>query len=352
VYLRDSDKALVAQRFDRRSYTVSGDPLVVQNGVRYLSQIDLALFDVAGKRALVAQTGVGAVTSQLTWFDRNGKSVGVFGKPGSYANPSLAPDGRRVAFDQTNPNGRMFGIWIHDLKADAVFRLTLDPSLNQVPVWSPDGKWVIFTSNRTRFNRLYRKSADGSGAEEQVVDLGARQEVCWDWSQDGKYLLVRKDSEMWGLTVADKQAMLYLQVKGAVRNGQFSPDGKWVAYASNDSGIWEVYVSPFPEANSKWQVSRGGGEEPRWRSDGKELFYLSGDKKLMAAEVKTGSSFEAKDPVALFQTRSRQRISSQDMFSYSVSRDGNRFFLINTIVDEPNAAPFSITLNWAAELEN
>jgi eukaryotic-like serine/threonine-protein kinase len=124
-----------------------------------------------------------------------------------------------------------------------------------------------------------------------------------------------------------------------------------VAYASNESGIWEVYVSPFPDANSKWQISRGGGEEPRWRSDGKELFYLSGDKKLMAAEVKTGSSFEARDPVVLFQTRSRQRISSQDMFSYSVSRDGNRF-LINTIVDEPNAAPFSITLNWAADLEH
>jgi eukaryotic-like serine/threonine-protein kinase len=351
VYLRDSDKALVAQRFDTRTYAVSGDPLVVQNGVRYLSQIDLALFDVAGKRALVAQTGTGAVTSQLAWFDRNGKPAGVLGKPGSYANPSLAPDGRRVAFDQTNPNGRMFGIWIHDLKADAVFRLTLDPSLNQMPVWSPDGKWVIYTSNRNRFNRLYRKSADGSGAEEQFVDLGATQEVCWDWSQDGKYLLVRKDSEMLGMTVADKQAKPYLKVKGAVRNGQFSPDGKWVAYASNESGIWEVYVSPFPDANSKWQVSRGGGEEPRWRSDGKELFYLSGDKKLMAAEVKTGSSFEARDPVLLFQTRSRQRISSQDMFSYSVSRDGNRF-LINAIVDEPNAAPFSITLNWAADLEH
>jgi serine/threonine protein kinase/WD40 repeat protein len=351
VYLRDADKALVAQRFDTRSYAVRGDPLVLQNGVRYLSQIDLALFDVAGKRALVAQTGTGAVTSQLAWFDRNGKPVGVLGKPGSYANPSLAPDGRRVAFDQTNPNGRMFGIWIHDLNADAVFRLTLDPSLNQMPVWSPDGKWVIYTSNRSRFNRLYRKSADGSGAEEQFVDLGATQEVCWDWSRDGKHLLVRKDSEMLGMTVADKQAKPYLKVKGAVRNGQFSPDGKWVAYASNESGIWEVYVSPFPDANSKWQISRGGGEEPRWSSDGKELFYLSGDKKLMAAEVKTGSSFEARDPVVLFQTRSRQRISSQDMFSYSVSRDGNRF-LINTIVDEPNAAPFSITLNWAADLEH
>jgi eukaryotic-like serine/threonine-protein kinase len=350
LYLRDTDNALVAQRFDRRSFAVSGDPQVVQTGVKYLTQIDLALFDVAGGWTLVAQTGAGAVTSQLEWFDRNGKSVGVVGKPGSYANPSLAPDGQRVAFDQTNSNGRMFGIWIYDLKADAVFRLSLDPSLNQVPVWSPDGKWVVWTSNRTRFNRLYRKNADGSGAEEQFVDLGAKQEVCWDWSRDGKYMLVRKDTEMWGMPVADKQARLYLQVKGAVRNGQFSPDGKWVAYASNESGIWEVYVSPFPEANSKWQVSRGGGEEPRWRSDGKELFYLSADKKLMTAEVETGSSFKAMDPVVLFQTRSRQRISSQDMFSYSVTRDGNRF-LINTIVNEPNAAPFSITLNWATEAE-
>ena len=350
LYLRDSDNALVAQRFDKRSYELSGDPQVVETGVKYLTQIDLALYDVADSRTLVAQTGTGAVTSQLEWFDRNGKSVGVVGKPGSYANPSLSPDGRRLAFDQPNSNGRMFGIWIHDLKADAVFRLSLDPSLNQVPVWSPDGTWVIWTSNRTRFNRLYRKHADGSGAEEQFLDLGALQEICWDWSRDGKYMLVRKDTEMWGMPVADKQAKLYLQVKGAVRNGQFSPDGKWVAYASNESGIWEVYVSPFPEANSKWQVSRGGGEEPRWRNDGKELFYLSADKKLMAAEVSTGSNFKARDPVVLFQTRSRQRISSQDMFSYSVTRDGNRF-LINTIVKEPNAAPFSITLNWAAEVE-
>jgi len=219
LYLRDTDQALVAQRFDRRSYEVSGDPQVVQSGVKYLTQIDLALFDVAGRRTLVAQTGAGAVTSQLEWFDRNGKSAGVVGKPGSYANPSLAPDGQRVAFDQTNSNGRMFGIWIHDLKADAVFRLSLDPSLNQVPVWSPDGKWVVWTSNRTTFNRLYRKNADGSGAEEQFVDLGATQEICWDWSRDGKFMLVRKDTEMWGMQVADKQAKLYLQVKGAVRNG-------------------------------------------------------------------------------------------------------------------------------------
>jgi eukaryotic-like serine/threonine-protein kinase len=141
----------------------------------------------------------------------------------------------------------------------------------------------------------------------------------------------------------------YLLGKGAIRNAQFSPDGKWVAYASNESGIWDVYVSPFPEANSKWQVSRGGGEEPRWRSDGKELFYLSSGRKLMAVELKLSSNVEARDPVELFQTKPRQRISSQDVFTYSVSRDGQRF-LVNTTMDEPNAAPLSITLNWAEEM--
>jgi serine/threonine protein kinase len=350
VYLRDSDRSLVAQRFDLNSFSTSGDSRVVQSGVRYLPQVDLALFDVAGKRTLVAQTGKGAVTSQLEWFDRSGKVVGIVGGPGSFANPSLSNDGQKLAFDEPNPNGRMFGIWTRDLGTGAVSRLTLDDSLNQVPIWSPDGKKVVFTSNRNRFNRLYWKNGNGSGAEEQIVDLGAIQEVCWDWSRDGKFLLVRKDRELWAISLKEMKAMPYLQGKGAIRNGQFSPDGKWVAYASNESGMWEVYVSPFPEANSKWQVSRGGGEEPRWRSDGKELFYLSSARKLMTVEVKLSSSLEARDPVELFQTRSRQRISSQDVYTYSVGGDGQRF-LVNTIIDEPNAAPLSIALNWAEEMK-
>jgi Tol biopolymer transport system component len=197
---------------------------------------------------------------------------------------------------------------------------------------------------------LYWKNGNGSGAEEQIVDLGAIQEVCWDWSRDGKFLLVRKDRELWAISLKEMKAMPYLQGKGAIRNGQFSPDGKWVAYASNESGMWEVYVSPFPEANSKWQVSRGGGEEPRWRSDGKELFYLSSARKLMTVELKLSSSLEARDPVELFQTRSRQRISSQDVFTYSVGGEGQRF-LVNTIIDEPTAAPLSIALHWAEEME-
>ncbi len=133
------------------------------------------------------------------------------------------------------------------------------------------------------------------------------------------------------------------------RNAQFSPDTKWVAYSSNETGNWEVYVSPFPSGTSKWQVSRGGGE-PRWRRDGKELFYLSPEGKMMAVPVRLGTSFEAGSPLVLFQTHLRQPISAQDVFSYDVTGDGQKF-LVNTKVDEPNAAPLSIILNWASEME-
>ena len=141
-----------------------------------------------------------------------------------------------------------------------------------------------------------------------------------------------------------------LQAKWIVRNAQFSPDGRWVAYSTNESGNWEVYVAPFPNTNGKWQVSRGGGEEPRWRRDGKELFYLSSDGKMMAVAAKTAGNFEAASPITLFQTHLGQPISSYDLVSYDVTADGQRF-LINTKVDEPNVAPLSLILNWTSEME-
>jgi len=129
-----------------------------------------------------------------------------------------------------------------------------------------------------------------------------------------------------------------------------SPDGKFVAYSSSEAGSWEVYVSPFPGFGSKWQVSRGGGEEPRWRRDGKELFYLSADAKLMAVDVKTDANFESGSPVALFQTHPRQPLSAMDFFSYDVTADGQKF-LVNTKMDTSNSAPLSVILNWSAEME-
>ena len=142
---------------------------------------------------------------------------------------------------------------------------------------------------------------------------------------------------------------MFLKAPSVLRNGQFSPDGKWVAYASNETGKWEVYVTSFPDARGKWQVSSGGGEQPRWRGDGKELFYLSSDDKMMAVPVTTNGNFDAGSPLMLFQTNPRQPISFNDQFVYDVTRDGQRFLII-TQEKQVETAPMSVVLNWAAKL--
>ncbi len=349
VYWRDN--ALVAQRFDLRNYALSGEPRTVSDAVQYFPQTNLAVFTVVGK-TLVAQTSArkGASKSQLTWFDRRGKQLGTVGPPELVANPKLSPDGRRVAVDQTDTDGRHVNIWIHELTSDAAARIGFGPWLEQVTVWSPDGKQVIYTANEKLFFSLYMKNADGSGSAQNIMDFGTPQQGPWDWSRDGKYVLARKDRELWYMTMPDRQTRPLLQSPWLIRNAQFSPDGKFVAYASSETGNWEVYVSPFPGFGSKWQVSRGGGEEPRWRRDGKELYYLAPDGRLMAAEVRTGAGFEAGFPSGLFVTHTRQPISAMDFFSYDVTPDGQKF-LVNTKVDTSNSAPLSVILNWSSEME-
>jgi len=347
LYLRDD--SLVAQRFDSSRFVLSGEPHTLADGVQYSPQIDLAVYHVQGGSTLVVQTGRGAARSQLLWFDRSGRQVGSVGPPGLYANPSLSPDGQRVAVDQIDNDGRHVNVWIHGLANDAVARLGFDPWLEQVPVWSPDGKKVAYSSNQKLHFTLHVKNADGSGSDEEIADLASVQQNVWSWSRDGRYMLAKKGAELWYLTLSDRQARQLFEGR-PVTNAQFSPDGKWIAYSTDETGTPEIYVAPFPGLNGRWQVSRGGGLEPRWRRDGKELFYLSEDGKLMAVTVKTGGTFEAEPPHALFQTRPRQPISSLDVFSYDVNAEGSRF-LINTKVDTASAAPPSIILNWESEME-
>ena len=349
LYWRDD--ALVAQRFDLHTYSLAGEPRIVSDAVQYFPQTNFAVFDAAGG-TVVEQTRAGrdANKSQLTWFDRHGKPLGLVGPPESVSNPMLSPDGKRVAVDQTDTDGRHVNVWIHDLTSDRSARLGFGPWLEQVTIWSPDGKQLIYTANEKLFFSLYLKNADGSGSAQSFMDFGTPQQGPWDWSRDGKYLLVRKERELWYVTMPDRQARPLLQSQWLIRNAQFSPDGKFVAYSSSETGTWEVYVSPFPGFGSKWQVSRGGGEQPRWRRDGNELFYLAPDGKLMAVGVKTGAGFESGTPAALFLTHPRQPLSAMDFFSYDVTADGQRF-LVNTKLDTSNSAPLSVILNWSAEIE-
>ena len=348
LYLRDT--TLMAQKFDLRSFSLSGEPRTLSSDVQYLPQIDLALFGVAGNGTLVVQTGKGAAKSQLAWFDRSGKQVGVVGTQGVFADPAISPDGRRVAFDQMEPDGRNDDIWIRELGNDSVMRLTFGPGLMELPAWSPDGKRIALMANHGLSSALQLKNADGSGSETQISEPSGKQQDPWGWSPDGKSLLIERGDALAYLSLGNKEPKILVQGNWLVRNAQFSPDGKWIAYSSNETGAWEIYVSPFPDAGSKWQVSRGGGEEPRWRRDGKELFYLSPEGKMMAVPVRSRTGFASESPVGLFQAHVRQPISSGDVVSYDVSADGQKF-LINTRVDEPNAAPLSVILNWSSEME-
>ena len=242
-------------------------------------------------------------------------------------------------------------IWTLDLQRDSARRLTFPPSNQVLPVWSPDASRIIFASNRETQFDLYMKNSDGTQEEKSIAGIKSLTKIPEDWSRDGKYILYTGDRDLMLLTFPELKSNLFLKAPSVLKNAQFSPDRRWVAYASNETGKWEVYVTSFPDARGKWQISITGGEQPRWRDDGKELFYLSSDYKMMAVPVTTGFKFDAGTPVALFQATPRQPISTNDRFVYDVRRDGQRF-LINTQVKNGETQPMSMVLNWPAKLTN
>ena len=342
------DKTLLAQRFNLKRFALSDEPKTILTEIQYEPAVARAVFAVSDKGLLVAQTGSGVAISQPVWFDRKGNEVGVVGKPDVYGNVSLAPNGRVLAVDKTDMGSQNTNLWTYELQRDSAKRLTFHSGIDGVPIWSPDGTSLVFSSTRQLRNDLYIKNSDGAQEEKSIVrdDLNKFPS---DWSRDGKYILYTGDTDFWSVTVPEIKSSLFLKAVSALRNGQFSPDGKWVAFASNETGKWEIYVTSFPDARGKWQVSIGGGEQPRWRGDGKELFYLSSDVKMMAAPVTLGANFDAVTPIALFQTTPRQSVSRTDLFVYDVSRDGQRF-LINTQVKQGESQPMSVVLNWPAKL--
>jgi serine/threonine protein kinase/Tol biopolymer transport system component len=343
------DRTLFAQPFDLKRFALTGEAKVVLTDLQYQPQVKRALFDASENGLLVAQTGSGVALSQPIWFDRKGKELGVVGKPDVYGNVSIAPNGKSIAASITDIASQNTDIWTYDLQHGNSKRLTFDPAQDSVPIWSPDASQLVFASNRRDFNDLYVKSSDGAQEEKNVLQHSDIDKFPNDWSKQGKYIFYKQGTDFWFVSLPDLKDSLFLKAPSVLRNGQFSPDGKWVAYASNETGKWEIYVTSFPAPHGKWQVSFGGGEQPRWRGDGKELFYLSPDGKVMAVAVTTGANFDSGTPVILFQATPRQPIPVYDLFVYDVSRDGQRFLII-TPVKEAETAPMSVVLNWPAKL--
>jgi eukaryotic-like serine/threonine-protein kinase len=303
-----------------------------------------------GAQVLAYRSGGASGNRQLVWFDRSGKQAGIVAPPDGFfsINPALSTDGQRVAWTRTVNGNR--DIWLLEPARQITTRFTFDPAWDDSPIWSPDGGRIVFASDRKGIFNLYLKSSSGAGNEELLLDSPALNHPL-DWSRDGRFILYlnvqpKNAADLWVLPLfGDRKPFVFLATPFNEGNAQFSPDVRWVAYDSNESGRYEIYVRPFPGPGGKWQVSNVGGSQPRWRPDGKELFYVAADGKLMSVSVETTSeTFKAASPAELFATRLLE-ISGTSRQQYSVSPDGQRF-LINVPTDSATIPPITVVLNW------
>jgi Tol biopolymer transport system component len=255
-----------------------------------------------------------------------------------------------------------YDIWLMDVGRGVPSRFTFDAAPDIMPVWSPDGSQVVFASIRKGVLDLFEKAASGA-TDEQPLLVTPQDKAPLDWSSDGRFLLyatqdLKTASDLWVLPMTgERKPFPVVQTNFEDMQGQFSPDGRWLAYASNESGRYEIYIRPFPEPSGKWQVSTTGGTQPRWRRDGHELFYLAPDNRLMAAPMRLASDARALDagaPVALFPTRLARGANilaagSSSRAEYAVAPDGR--FLMNVTEDAAVASPITIVQNWTAGLK-
>jgi Tol biopolymer transport system component len=279
--------------------------------------------------------------------DRTGKELESLDLPGGYLNFRLSPDERKVAIDRRVESNT--DIWVVDLVRHPTSRLTSDPATDNLPIWSPDGSRVLFPSNRDSGFDLYVKAATGAGHEELLIKLGTPTGFATDWSRDGRFILYQipgtnTGQDLWvSPQFGDRKPYPYLQTQFNDQDGRFSPDGRWIAYVSDESGINEVYVQAFPLSGEKQQISSGGGSQPQWRKDGSELLYVAANRNLMAVPVNLSGVFQAGAAKALFPVT----VSFPGIWSYALSGDGQRV-LMNKMVGELH--PITVVLNWTASL--
>ncbi len=347
LFYSDEQRQLVSIAFDPTSGRVSGSVAVVANMVGFQPSTAWTALTVAQNGTVIYNTGVGAALSALTWMDRSGKELGRIGSPAIMANPTLSPDDTRVAIDISDQKANNVDLWIESTTGADNSRFTFDPAEEVVGVWSRDGRTVAFRSDDDG-SSLYLKAANGLEREAKRFTVPRDDLIPNSWSLDDREILFTRQGtsgeHLELLPVAGGEPTRFLTGKASETNGQISADGKWVAYASNESGNWEVYVTSFPGAAGKWQVSRGGGTEPRWRGDGKEIFYIAPDGMLMAVPVSGENIFATGTPLPLFQIHGRAPISSTDVFTYDVAKDGKRF-LVNRYVKPEHVPPLTILLN-------
>jgi Tol biopolymer transport system component len=356
---------LFAQEFDAARLELKGSPYsVVEHIATHINAQGYSAVSASFSGPIVYRRTLARGRRQLLWLDRSGKEIAKAGDPLEANQLSVSPDGRHAALFQFVNNNS--DVWLLDLGRNVLSRFTSDPAVESNPIWSSDGRKIIFNSNRNGSYDLYTKSVTGAGTEE-LLFAGGHDTRPEDVSPDGRFLLYADLDPKTGYKVlalpmsgpnasptrrtpqtdGDRKPFPVLHTNFSEDNAQFSPNGKWIAYESNESGRSEIYVQPFPGPGDRTRVSTNGGAQVRWRRDGKELFYIALDDRLMAVPVQLASSaptFEAGSPVPLFATRVGGALSYPNEQQYDVSPDGLRF-LMNTIIEEV-PSPITVILNW------
>ncbi|MSO45442.1 MAG: serine/threonine-protein kinase [Acidobacteria bacterium] len=351
---------LVAQRLDVERPALTGAPVTLADPVMADTNVNVAAVSASAGGLVAYRTGAGT-RRQLTWVDRTGKALGTLGAPdeNGLLNPSVSPDGHRAVVTRRVQGNA--DLWLLD--GTRTSRFTFDAAPDRNPIWSPDGSRIVFDSPRKGPRDLYQGSASRAGAEALLL-ASQQNKVATDWSADGRFLIYlsvdpQTNFDLWVVPMeGDRTPWVFLKTPFEELGGTFSPDGRWVAYQSNESGRMEIYVRPFTgaaapgagatAAGGQWQVSTAGGIYPRWRSDGRELYYLAPSGAMMAAPIAvTGASVAPGAPVALFPTRIfAGGVDASQGRHYDVTRDGR--FLINTVLDEASA-PITLLMNWDPE---
>lgn len=345
------EDTLIGAPFDTRELRITGEVFPVAEAVGISANASHAAFSVSENGALAYSAGT--ITTQgaeLVWMDRTGKRLSAIGQPERKAFAALSPDGKRISYSLRNEAGDTADIWLMDVARGVPSRFTFRPGVSMDAIWSPDGTSLIFGAD---FKSIYRKPVNGTGNEEPLLNGGINDRPL-DWSPDGRFIVYQTFRSETGYDLfllpvqGDPKPIPYLETPFNEGNAQFSPDGRWMAYASNESGHAQVYVQAIPAGGAKWQISSAGGDQPRWRRDGRELFYISADQKLMAVPVKGGAIFEAGALQPLFEIDPFFSPIT-GAFIYQPTADGQRFLVLSP-VGGVTAPPINVVLNWQAGL--
>jgi Tol biopolymer transport system component len=354
--------ALIAQPFDASRLEVEGDPITVAEGLG--SYANYGFFSASTNGVLAYRTGI-VNSRQLTWYDRQGRALGTVGELATvFPTINLSPDGTHAAVSRISGEEQVAGLWLVDFSRGTSTRFTFGSASASSPVWSPDGSRIIFGfMSREGHYDLYQKPANGATDEKLLVESNENKRPT-SWSRDGRFLLYTATdptakASVWVLPLTgEKKPFPLLHTEFNESSGQFSPDGHWIAYLSDESGQNEVYVRSFsPESDeagsrtgAKWLVSDHGGFDPRWRGDGRELYYRTPNGTIMAVDVSTNPEFKAGVPRVLFQAPPLAQASPVPLALWDVTADGKRF-LFQAMAGQVAQAPFTVVLNWTSLLK-